>query len=279
MQEQSPYREIPPSPALAPYVRCYWHFRTPEDLVTGIRNRVLPDGCADILFNLGRPLTTDPDEVTIFRTPSPIAVGAMRSPALYHAGPGVEIIGVRFHPGGARPFFGLPLAELTDQQVHLDDIWKIPVREISERIGAAGTLRERIASIERVLIGRILSAPTPDQRRVAGAIAAIDGSGGTITIRELEHRLGLGRRRIERAFSDLVGVPPKMYCRVVRLQRTLPFIDRAEREIDWSDVVYRCGFYDQSHLIAEMKALAGLAPSALARERGALLQSAVPGDI
>jgi hypothetical protein len=76
------YREIAPSPALAGLVRCYWQIRSADEIGRPVRNRVLPDGCADIIVNFGRPLlaadavSRKPAEARV----TPFVVGAMRAP-------------------------------------------------------------------------------------------------------------------------------------------------------------------------------------------------------
>jgi hypothetical protein len=42
----SVYREIRPSPTLAPCIECFWT----GEVLNQFTARVLPDGCADILF-------------------------------------------------------------------------------------------------------------------------------------------------------------------------------------------------------------------------------------
>ena len=63
----------------------------------GVPNRVLPDGCSDIILGIGD-------------VPGPVAVGTMRTAAIHELSGRVDMLGVRFHPGCGLPFVGIPLS-------------------------------------------------------------------------------------------------------------------------------------------------------------------------
>ena len=123
-------REYPASAALAPWVVCYWTRAAfdrrgrlsphGEPLI----QRVLPDGCADVIFDL---------QAAAF------AVGTMTTTLVLreHAAP--ELLGVRFRPGRAYPFFRMPLAEMTDQRVDLLELWGRDAVAIAERLAVQAT--------------------------------------------------------------------------------------------------------------------------------------------
>ncbi len=69
---------------------------------------VLPDGCMDLLWTEGRLFVAGPDT----RAYVP---GATE--------PGARYVGIRFHPGTAPAFLGVPAHELRDRRVALADLW------------------------------------------------------------------------------------------------------------------------------------------------------------
>src|SRR6266702_994870 len=46
------YREYPPPADLARWIACFWHIGGAVAQSSGFSHRVLPDGCADLLFDL-----------------------------------------------------------------------------------------------------------------------------------------------------------------------------------------------------------------------------------
>jgi transcriptional regulator GlxA family with amidase domain len=98
----------------------------------------------------------------------------------------------------------------------------------------------------------------PDTR-LENAVDCIAANQGLISIEELTRQVGLGRRQLERKFALHVGVSPKLYTRIIRFQRILDLVQKAER-FEWPDVSVNCGYYDQSHLIRDFKAFSGRTP-------------------
>lgn len=216
------YREIAPAPALREWVECFW---TRQDDGDPGPHRVLPDGCADLVFDLTRGDAQ--------------AVGTMTKPVVVTGGG--DFLGVRFHPGRAAAFLRIPLAEITDAQV--------PFRFDGE---------PSIGELERELLRRLANAPSRDQR-VDVAIERIVRSGGTARIDDVASDANLSRQHLARQFAQHVGVSPKTFARVIRFRRVVDATWKRE-DVDWADVAARFGYYDQSHLIHEFRELGGATP-------------------
>jgi AraC-like DNA-binding protein len=224
------YREHVPSPALREWVECFWTRRDAAPPANA--QRVLPDGCADLVFDLG---AGDAD-----------VVGTMTRPLVIPPGEASEFLGVRFRPGRAAAFLRLPLAELTDARVPLTDVWKTWDGRID------------IASLEAELLKRL--DPERD-RRVDAAVARIVATGGALRIEDLANDIGISRQHLSRQFLQHVGVTPKTFARVMRFRRLVDHLDQRD-EIDWADAAAEHGYYDQAHLIADFRELVGTTPNA-----------------
>lgn len=90
-------------PGLAGVVGCLWRSET----IVGREQRVLPDGCMDLIWMDGAVHVAGPDS-RAFLTVQP---------------PGQVVTGLRFRPGAAPGVFGLPACVLRDQRVRLEDLW------------------------------------------------------------------------------------------------------------------------------------------------------------
>jgi AraC-like DNA-binding protein len=251
------YSERRPSRSLAPWVECYWAIRAAD--APGLPNRVLPDGCADLIVGI-------PD------LPGPVAVGTMRTAAVYPLAGAVDLFGIRFHPGGALPFLGVPLGELTDRRIPLDDLWGPAARAFAD-VMEPDSLQARAAHAERVLGTRLRSSQRRDDDLVRHAVALLRRARGSVGVREAAAALGVGERRLQRAFDHAVGLGPKALARVLRFRRLLAAIDRARTTgapARWAALALEAGYADQPHLVREFKALAGVTPSRYAAERAAV---------
>jgi AraC-like DNA-binding protein len=109
---------------------------------------------------------------------------------------------------------------------------------------------------------RLLAAPRAP-RAVRAATERIGAARGDVSIRALTAELGLTRQYLARAFAEHVGLSPKMLARVLRA-RSVVQAARRGGDVDWSTLALEAGYYDQSHLIGELKELTGLVPTAWA---------------
>ncbi|NEB81092.1 AraC family transcriptional regulator, partial [Streptomyces sp. SID14478] len=66
---------------------------------------VLPDGCMDLIWSEGRVFVAGPDTLA------------------HRAGEGRRFAGIRFAPGTAPAYLGVPAHELRDRRVELADLW------------------------------------------------------------------------------------------------------------------------------------------------------------
>ena len=82
---------------------------------------------------------------------------------------------------------------------------------------------------------------------------------GRARIDDVARSLGWSRRRIERAFARDLGIRPKVYARIVRLNTVLATLDDAERPRA-VDLALEAGYFDQAHLLRDFRILAGRTP-------------------
>lgn len=249
------YREIGPSPALRPHAETYWLW---EGDGSGGEHRVLPDGCADIIFGLRRDPRTD--------TSNLLAVGTMTRPLQVSRLGTTYLLGVRFRPGEAAAFLGCPASEITDQSPPLAELWKDEAAILEVRLARAGSTPERLRILEAALLRAPERSGSRRDLRVAAAVERIRRDPSTVTVTRLAGDLGLSPRQLRRLFLDAVGIGPKRLARIVRLQSVLDRV-LAARDVDWADLALDAGFYDQAHLVNDFRAWTGLAPSRYLAER------------
>jgi AraC-like DNA-binding protein len=237
-----PYAEIAPPPRLRSLVACYWAISRASG-----GHRVLPDGCIDVL------LTADGGARL---------VGTMTRAIV--APPGERaVFGVRFRPGEAARIAPLAPAELTDGGAPLADAWGADaralecdaLRALEDRALSADDVLARLAPlVDRALeerLARHARASDPAVRAAAGALAS--GS----TVHEAARRANLSERQLARRFGARVGIGPKTFARVMRLQRATSAI--------WSganagEAAAIAGYADQAHFTRDAKDLAGVTP-------------------
>src|SRR6185436_18597713 len=149
------YSEIQPKPPLAGFVECFWTLEDDKRMTAPQVERILPDGCVELVLNFGAPFKEQKENGLQERQPTHFLVGQMTRPIFIVPVRPVQILGIRFHPGGTRPFFRIPMHELTDRVVELAALTAKFERELIERVGEARSLSERTSLVEALLIDRV----------------------------------------------------------------------------------------------------------------------------
>ena len=190
---------------------------------------VLPDGCMDLLWTEGRLLVAGPD-----------------THAYVPGGGPARWAGLRFHPGTAPAFLGVPAYELRDQRAELADLWPVAeVRRLRARVDAAP---DPATALEEIALERPADAD-PLLRRLVAALDA--GHPVAATADEL----GIGARQLHRRSLAAFGYGPKTLARILRLQRALAL---ARADVPFAQTAARSGFADQAHLARDVRELAGM---------------------
>ena len=258
------YVEFPPAPPLRRYIESYWHLRSGEKPSLSSSDRIVPDGCAELIFNLAEPFRRFHAEGKIEIQPAILVAGQMRSYALIEPMGQVRLWGIRFRPGGAFPFLHLPMHELTDHILDGVAVLGKWARELQERLAQARSWREGGKVMDAALWQRLREGWTCDPL-LEEAVRRILATEGRVPVESLFADLGLGARQIERKFRLLVGLNPKMLARIIRFQKIFKWAEHGLHA--WSAVAYDCGYYDQAHLIHDFQQFSGQNPSVFLLEQ------------
>ena len=116
--------------------------------------------------------------------------------------------------------------------------------------------------MEDVLLRQMTGVLGPDPTVIAAAGALSRG----IPVGAVARDLGLLPRTLRRRFTRQVGLTPKRFARVLRMQRLVRGLD-GQSEVDWAAAAARHGYADQSHLADEFRELAGVTPVEYLRSR------------
>ena len=237
------YREVAPPAALRPWVECLWRRRAPGDAAEDV-HRVLPDGCIDLIWSDGVGL---------------LAVGPNTTAFLARMAAGEGAVGVRFLPGGAPALLGVGADGLLDLRAPAAEVWGPDAARLEDAVADAHRTEERRGLLLDWLGRRVVRASSPDPL-VAAAVAGLRRGE---PVAALADRLGVGPRHLRRRFTAEVGYGPKRFARVVRLQRALAIAGSGGTR-GWAEVAFAAGYADQSHLVNDCRALAGVPPTLLA---------------
>ena len=175
-----------------------------------------------------------------------------------HARPGLSVCGridnftIHFQPSGFHRLFGIPMTELTDAAYDAHAVIGPEIPSLEQELGDTPGFAERIQLIEERLIRMLGRHVTLDP--VAIAANSLFASNGIYRVSAMATHSGLSPRQFERRFLAQVGVPPKLYARIIRFNAALDHKLRCPSHA-WSRIANDQDFYDQMHLVHDCRPL------------------------
>jgi AraC-like DNA-binding protein len=164
----------------------------------------------------------------------------------------------------------MPMDEFADQAFEARSVIGPKLGNFEQRLACASSIGER-AWLATAFLLECLA-----ERSGGDAVAAIANrflsERGALGVGDAATEAGLSVRQFERRFSEQVGVPPKLYARVVRFNAALEAKMSTPRR-PWTDIAHDFGYYDQMHMVRDFKDFAGKNPTTFIRRLDAMPES------
>jgi AraC-like DNA-binding protein len=249
----SDYREYAPPPSLADHFLCFW-----TQSITGCceyAQRVLPDGCIDMVFIDDGP---------------PIVVGPWVEPFIARLPVATKIVAARWRPGRAPALLGVPAVELLNQSVALRDMCSRRLSSALAPVSEQPNVTARRSAFEAALLNLLAyAAPTDPMVNASVQWLAHHPHG---RIKQLSRWIGISGRQLQRRFSASVGYGPKAFQSILRFQRLLHVAGRASHSRSLAELSADVGYADQAHMTREVQRLSGCPPTLLFKSAQCALQ-------
>ena len=254
-----------PNPAVANHVTLFYWFRANvplfEDVERAdhaqIRFRLTPGG-AEYSFADGN-----------VQTASDVHIVGPTTGAVHVRAPGpVHVFGAGITPLGWAALVGNDASAMVNRIINLEDLFGPAIYDALAELKAASNLDALVACGEAILGGLFRATCDPALDFVQKVDAWLSDETSP-EVDALTEATGLSRRQVERKCRALYGAPPKELARKYRALRAAVSLVADGASID--QVVSR-GFYDQSHLIREIKQFTGFTPRQIQAEPTILAQ-------
>lgn len=251
-------------PPLRAFVHTVWYAESepiPAHAAQGwVFERVLPTGLMHLVFRWSdRPLFVryDVENKNLIRLSDSLVGGARASSYFRQFGGPSHSVGALLCPGTSRTLFGMPADELANRHIPLEVLWTTAeVAELREQMEEAEPAEPRIRILEAALVRR-MSQVRGLHPAVADAVTRLTRAQ---TVSQVVEASGYSHRRLISLFSDAVGLTPKVFSRVARLQRALVQLN-ADLRPSLAEAALRAGYADQAHLTREFGRIARVSPA------------------
>jgi len=230
------YQESNPSEGLRNVIAFYWELNTKE---IALNYQVIPDGCVDIVFNCSSK--------EIFISPTLI------KPVSFNLLKNEKWFGIRFYPGVLAAWLRVKLSSLQFETIALENINKHLEKELLKILSPTRFFEERVKNANQYFTKKTFKV---NSKILESLTSIYKSKGGLLLKNNLNNNaLSVGERQLRRLFHQEVGISPKSFARIVRNQFTLYELINSQNSKTYYDF-----YFDQSHMIKEMKSLTGLTP-------------------
>jgi AraC-like DNA-binding protein len=237
-----------PAAELAHLVEFYWRVRWDRRGQPAHEQKVL----------------SHPNAHLVFEAPTARLYGVDRTLFVRRLEGAGQVLGVKFRPGGLRPYDQRPLVDLADRAVPAAEVFGPAVDRFNEQLLADGAdLAVLAARVDGFLLARLPGsgrAPDPVAEQVAAMVERIAADPGLRRVDQLAEEFGTSVRRLQRLFADYVGAAPKWVLRRARLHEAAQRADRGTA-VDWAALAADLGYADQAHFTRDFTAAVGSTPA------------------
>lgn len=170
---------------------------------------------------------------------------------------------IQFKPIGFTTIFGIPSAEIKDNIFPANDVMGNRITSLYNQLLHAAGAYEMTAAADQFL----MSCMNHQKRTyVNQSIAEIShhlltGSKGT-KVSGYAYHANMSVRNFERKFKEQVGIPPKLFSRLLRFNAALQ-LKISNPTMNWADVAFEFEYADTLHLIKEFKQFANASPAVI----------------
>lgn len=253
------YKEYTPRKDLQPYIECFY------SICSSSCNRdfkefdlLIPDTTTDLVFAIETPYHK---EVIGYRsnvqTISGLFVVGQRTTGFQiKFSPTLCAFGVRFKSTGLAHFTNVPMHEMTQSSYAFNEVFKDTYLE--ERLFHAKGPEGRMELIQDFLASKFQKKRSIQLDNLV--ISEIVKQNGQVRLKDIYQSLSVNSRTAERKFLEGVGMTPKEFARIWRINYCLVKMAYYRGKKRLSDLAKTAGFYDQSHFNKEFQFFTGLSP-------------------
>lgn len=258
------YQVIQPPKALKSLIKYYWVLQeSGNDLE--YPDLLLPDGYPELIFTYqGYYNRTDLDKKKVFNIDRAVVTGIRNHSIFVDSTKAVRthFIGVKFRPSAIAHFFKMDASDLANSVISIDHLEDNNLEILYQTLANEHDLGNIKQLLSNYFFGKTsFTKLTFNEKRTKYATNFIFERKGNINLKELYEALSVDKRTLSRDFVRYVGISPKEYTMVIRMNWIYREFNRSNCKF-YDDGVFEYGYYDQSHFLKDFKKYFGMNPSA-----------------
>jgi len=259
-------KEYKPAELLRPYVELYWEGDFNTSKKHTLAQRIVPNGYVELIIHLSDHHCDLFKNNQWAQSPDYTIIGLFTKPYEVKFTNLVNVFGIRFKPEGFYNIFGVPTAKFKASYEDMECVAGQGFSVFCDQMKSSKDSTEQIQLADHYLSNN-LEKQQIDFNYLNRAGEIIRKSNGFIRIEALADQACISTRQLERAFIKKIGITPKFYIRLARLNevnRQLAMYGK----LNFTTISHQCGYADQAHFIREFKKFTGEIPKTFVRDKG-----------
>lgn len=255
------YHELKPSPALQPYVDCYWmvSFGGAAGEVSPTQS-CLPVGMVEVIVQLDNNTCDVYVDGQWQPLPKVFLAGMYQERVMWRAAGSTRKFGIRLKPETFSAIFKTPPAVVYSDFTGLHNVVGREADFLAEKLSETSGMVAIAAQAEAFLLAQI-HRQQAEQHYVVKAARLIRSTKGNMSIDDVCKSVYVSPRQLQRTFRSTIGTGPKTYMRIIRFRNAFVQMQHLQQHGGWSGLSYELGYADQAHFIRDFKEFTGIVPS------------------
>jgi len=254
-----------PHPLLRDFIQCIMVIDAKVDASSGpVVIPYPPTPQNSLFFYINDQIRVQFDDANGFvLQPRSVIVGPQLTPVKIDINQSHKAVRVGFHPGGLYRFLGFSMHEMIDGNYDAADVFGNDMQRVRQQLQESESFDAIKDVVEQFLLQQLhrLKPVLPFDH----AMLQLIKQDGNMPIEEIASLSCLSLRQFERVCKHRIGMPPKLFARIIRFSKAYRLRENFPLK-SWTSIAYDCGYFDQMHFIRDFKEFALVAPGIIEKE-------------
>ncbi len=203
------------------------------------------------------------EEVEFHKQPLAVLIGPQFSRVNIKVHQRLRVVRVDFLPGGMYRMIGIPMYELFDDGFDASEFFGGKISMINEQLQNTAELHSCKMIVEKFLLDQLTKLR--ELLPIDSALQMLLRNNGNMLVSQTASLSCLSLKQFERKCKERIGMNPKMFTRILKFSKAYRLHESCP-QLNWTQIAYESGYYDQMHMIRDFKTFAGVNPSIIEQE-------------
>ena len=258
-------KQYKPSRPLQPFVEYFWKGDFNDVSASRLSQKVIPNGYVEIIIHLTDLHCDLYSREGWLQSPDYTIIGLFTRPYEVRFSGYVKTFGIRLKPEGTYNIFNVPASEFCESYEDITLVLGRNFRSFCDSLRDQTRMNAMIGLAENYLLKQ-MERNRNDIGYVNQAAELIRETNGALRIDHLPRKVFISQRQLEREFKNRIGISPKHYLRIARLNEVHRLLQESNR-LNFTELAHSLGYTDQAHFIRDFKNITGVNPSIFVKGR------------